>query len=133
MTADLRAVLVTRQAEHDRVKKLGHITPLVFWREVAKGRRGKKYPKPIRAFMKAWRNACVAAGLPGRIPHDLRRSAVRSFTRAGLSEHIAMKLSGHLTPSVFRRYDIVSDDDLRTAKHALDAASNATTKAASQA
>ena len=51
-------------------------------------------------------------GLPGRIPHDLRRSAVRSFVRAGLSEHVAMRLSGHLTASVFRRYDVVSEDDL---------------------
>lgn len=32
-----------------------------------------------------------------------------------------MKLSGHLTPSVFRRYDIVSSEDLKDAARKLDA------------
>ena len=123
MTADLRALLQARQAEHECVKRQGHLTPLVFFRMVAKGRGGEKQPKPIKAFAKAWRAAGVAAGLPGRIPHDLRRSAVRTFIRAGLSEHVAMKLSGHLTSSVFRRYDIVSESDLRSAAQALDATS----------
>jgi hypothetical protein len=42
----------------------------------------------------------------------MRRSAVRNFGRAGLSEHEGMKLSGHETDSIYRRYDIISDDDL---------------------
>lgn len=94
MTADLRRLLLDQQAKHEDAKRQGHITPLVFFRMVAKGRGGKPEPKPIKAFTKAWRSACVAAGCPGRIPHDLRRSAVRTFVRAGLSEHVAMKLSG---------------------------------------
>jgi hypothetical protein len=35
-----------------------------------------------------------------------------------------MQLSGHQTPSVFRRYDIVSDSDLTDAALKLDAAAN---------
>jgi len=80
---------------------------------VAERRGGPNKPQPIVRPEKAWRAACVAAGLPGRILHDLRRSAVRTFMRRGISEHTAMKLSGHKTPSVFRRYDIVSPEDLR--------------------
>ena len=62
------------------------------------------------------------AGCPGRIPHDLRRTAVRNLVRAGVPQTVAMKLTGHKADSVFRRYDIVSPDDLRVAVERLDAA-----------
>jgi hypothetical protein len=48
---------------------------------------------------------------------------VRSLVRAGVPQTIAMKLTGHKTDSVFRRYDIVSPDDLRVAVEGLDAVS----------
>ena len=40
--------------------------------------------------------------------------------RAGVPQSVAMKLTGHKTDSVFRRYDIVSPDDLRVAVERLD-------------
>lgn len=66
----------------------------------------------IKSFRKAWKKATEAAGHTGRIRHDFRRTAVRNMERAGVPRSVAMKLSGHLTESIYRRYAIVSEADL---------------------
>jgi integrase len=78
-----------------------------------------RYGQRIRGFRKAWAAACLAAGVPDRHFHDLRRSTVRNLTRAGVPEKIAMDLTGHKTRSVYDRYNITSEDDLRTAARKL--------------
>ena len=41
--------------------------------------------------------------------------AVRNLERAGVSRSVAMKMTGHKTEAVYRRYAIVSEQDLREA------------------
>jgi integrase len=86
-----------------------------------------------------WGKACAACGLgvrekvegpaytwhkySGLIVHDLRRSAVRNLRLAGVSESEIMKITGHKTATVFRRYNIVSPDDVSAAMRKLETAS----------
>lgn len=115
MTAELRAVLksqrsLTKKLERSRNKIIKYVFHLD--------------GEPLRQFSyyTAWHLACRSAGVPGRIPHDLRRSAVRNLVRAGVPERVAMQMTGHKTRSVFERYNIVSEGDLREAARKLDAA-----------
>jgi integrase len=71
--------------------------------------------KPVGEFRKSCKTACRLAGVSGRLPYDLRRTAVRNMIAAGVYETTTMKISGHRTRAVFDRYHIVSERELREA------------------
>jgi len=77
--------------------------------------------QPIGDFRKAWKAACKASGLTGTLVHDLRRCAARNLSRAGVPELVAMEITGHKTRSMYRRYRIVDERDLREATERLQA------------
>jgi integrase len=110
--AEVVAAVEGLWARHEALEASGTLTPLVFCR-----RKGQA----VVTFWKRWKTACEAAGCPGRIPHDFRRTAVRNLNRAGVPETIAMKITGHKTRSVFDRYDITSEEDLAEASRKLRA------------
>ena len=102
--SELRLLLERQRSATSEVEReVERIIPHVFhWK------RGR----PLKSFRKSWVRACELAGVPGRIPHDFRRTAVRNLERAGVPRSVAMKLTGHKTESVYRRYAIVSETDL---------------------
>jgi integrase len=96
---------------------------------------------PVGDFRKAWASACVAAGLgkrtcpkcaaessdriceqcqaptrySGKIFQDFRRTASRNMIAAGVPQAVAMKITGHRTDSMFRRYCITDETMKREA------------------
>ena len=112
VTTELRAVLAVQLDSISALKEQGTICPFVFHRP--DGAR-------IRDFRVTWRNACAAAGYPGKLLHDFRRSAVRTLERSGVPRSTAMAMVGHKTESIYRRYAIVDEQMHREAAAKLDA------------
>ena len=75
--------------------------------------------RPLGKLRRSWKRACEAAGVRGRLLHDFRRTAVRNLIRAGVQQAIAMKITGHKTDSIFRRYLIVDEELLAQATGAV--------------
>ena len=71
--------------------------------------RARHRPRP--PVPHGWAKACTSAGLPGRLFHDLRRSAARNFERAGIPRSVAMKLGGW-TDKMYSRYAIGAESEI---------------------
>jgi len=84
---------------------------------------------PIKDYRGSWKMACIEAGVPGRIVHDFRRTAVRNRERDGVSQ---CRNEAHrpLTESAYRRYAIVNESDLNEAVAKLQVMMNLRAKAA---
>ncbi len=90
--ADLKALM-------DRLRSERVLGPHVFV-----GPRGKRASG--RTLRGLWIPAAAAAGLPGAILHDLRRSMVRAMDRAGVPRSVAMSITGHKSEAVYRQYGL---------------------------
>jgi integrase-like protein len=125
-TARLREI-IAQQLERTKAleKATGRIIPWLFHRD----------GKQIKHFRRSWISACVEAGLgmcitapngkivkkvAHRVPHDFRRTAVRNLERAGVPRSAAMKMVGHKTEAIYRRYAIAEEKMLGEAAAKLD-------------
>jgi integrase len=128
---DLKAGLIRLEVEQTKTGE-ARIVPLP---DVLIAMLAPVEPKEGTVFQstnlrKVWIRACVNVGLGqqdneghyvGLIIHDLRRSAIKNFMVAGVSERVAMSISGHRTRSVFDRYHIVDPSDVQRAMHRVEA------------
>ena len=101
---EMKVVLLNQKA---RQKELGKISHYVFTNPTGTDR--------IKYFRKSWERACTDSKIGKKLFHDFRRTAVRNMVRAGIPERVAMMISGHKTRSVFERYNVVSETDLKLA------------------
>jgi integrase len=148
MVRDLRTVLEEQRVSADAIqKKTGQIIPWVFFYTEGKrvGNRVGDFRKtwgvacmkaglPVTIVYKRDQRGEIVLlkrgpkqGQPmiekvkaDSVLHDFRRTAVRNLERSGIPRKVAMQLTGHLTESVYQRYDIVSESDLLIAAEKLD-------------
>jgi integrase len=123
LTDDMRAIFTSLAAERKAHQKQGLISPFVFVRVKARGRRGlspqhrgyhecPRYLDRVKTITKPWNKARAATGYAGQIPHNMRRSAARIMERRGVPRGVAKAIIGHQTDSMYDRYNIADHDDL---------------------
>jgi integrase len=123
----LAEVIERRRAVAKRLAAHAVISPWVFCFAEPLEFRGRTYHaaggplfRPDRdrglptVLREEWSAACKAAGLPGRMFHDLRRSAARNFERAGIPRSVARRLGGW-SDKIYSRYAIGAESELGAA------------------
>jgi integrase len=72
--------------------------------------------QPFNEFKRSFTTACRNAGIQGFVFHDLRHCALNNLRRSGNDYFEIMALSGHKTMSCFKRYNLVTEDELARIK-----------------
>ena len=72
-----------------------------------------RHGNQIKHYNRAWCTACTKAGLPGKLMHDNRRTAARNMDRGGVPRQVAKQITGHKTDSMYNRYYVVNERDVR--------------------
>ena len=99
----LRQIPVVLNAQGQRV-------PYVFTRQ---GQR-------IKSVREVFARVCQNVGITDFVFHDLRHTAVTNIRRAEVDALTAMKITGHKTMAVFKRYHTIDEGDLMAARRRMD-------------
>jgi integrase len=125
LTPELTALLTVHVGRVQALsREMGRVLPWLFPHFTGPQRGRQRYD-----FRKAWQRACRAAGYPGMLRHDFRRTAVRNMINRSIPERVAMTITGHKTRAVFDRYHIVSPGDLQEAARKMALGDSATMSA----
>jgi integrase len=92
------------------VDSQGNRAPYVFTRN---GQR-------IKSIREIFNRVCRDVGLTDVVFHDQRHTATTTLRRAGVDALTAMKIAGHKTMAVFKRYNMINEDDLAAAQRQVD-------------
>ncbi len=71
--------------------------------------------RPLRRVSRSFRTALVAAGISDFRFHDLRHCASTNLRRAGVDTATAMKIVGHKSEKMWKRYNSIEEQDLTQA------------------
>src|SRR5688572_395352 len=71
--------------------------------------------KPIQRIGTAFKAACRRAGITNLRIHDFRHTASTNLRRAGVDTATAMKIVGHKSDRMHRRYNTIEPQDLHQA------------------
>ena len=108
ITWELREVFLEIKEEQ---KRLANVSGYVFTR---------KNGQPMKSIRTAFERARNQAKLTDVVPHDLRRTAITSWTELGIPRDVVMAASGHKPVNVHDRYLNFSDKQLTEAFQAVD-------------
>jgi integrase len=116
----------TKTGQPDRIPLIGELYLLVMELATAVEKDASPYlfnyqGKPFKTFSRTWRKALKDSNLTNKLFHDLRRTAATDLIEAGVSEQVAMAITGHQTRAVFARYNIVKSTTVREGLSKLEA------------
>ncbi len=73
-----------------------------------------EYISPLGTFKQDFKNACKDAEIEDFVFYDLRHTCINNWRQAGHDYSKIMKASGHKTIAVFKRYNTVDDEELKS-------------------
>jgi integrase len=103
LTPELLEILDLQAVTVDRLERMhGRVIQWIF-----PGPTGQQMKNPYEA----WHRACTKAGVPGKLPHDLRRTFIRDMNLARVPTPAGMAASGHHDERTYRGY-VGEDEEL---------------------
>lgn len=112
-TSEARSIYLNDQTleilqEAGKLRSLGHNRVFSYKR------------RPLASIKTCLYRACREAGIKNFRFHDLRHTFNTNMRKAGVSQSVIMKLTGHKTAAMFHRYNTVDAEDARKAYQKLE-------------